>query len=197
MQTPISTPPRSPSINLSLDKTIFEELTATISPTTATTSKAKSKRGFALNKTKILSGSIATMCRRRGQIRTHIKTKFVTYEFFMGKIQEVLDHCNSVVPKLTFAKTNQNDQRRNAKTGQSCAHDPYTIVDKPNTSLMYLNSKDEKQVMYLVEIVKFCDATLEKVLKEVKLGIFQNEFGKKVPLLGELDLDIMKAYERE
>nr|GEY16432.1 hypothetical protein [Tanacetum cinerariifolium] len=52
-------------------------------------------------------------------------------------------------------------------------------------------------VMYLVEIVKFCDATLEKVLKEVKLRIFQNELWKKPPLLGELDLDIMKAYERE
>ncbi|GJV05541.1 hypothetical protein Tco_1343197 [Tanacetum coccineum] len=36
-------------------------------------------------------------------------------------------------------------------------------------------SKNEKWVMYLVEIVKFCDATLEKVLKEVKLNIFQSE----------------------
>ncbi|GJX20194.1 hypothetical protein Tco_0222871 [Tanacetum coccineum] len=36
-------------------------------------------------------------------------------------------------------------------------------------------TKDEKHVMYLVEIVKFCDATLEKVLKEVKLKIIQSE----------------------
>ncbi|GJV25329.1 hypothetical protein Tco_1378024 [Tanacetum coccineum] len=55
------------------------------------------------------------------------------------------------------------------------AYEPYLIVDKPNTSLIYLNNKYEKQVMYLVEIVKFCDATLEKVLKEVKLNIFQSE----------------------
>ncbi|GJR98296.1 hypothetical protein Tco_0270470 [Tanacetum coccineum] len=55
------------------------------------------------------------------------------------------------------------------------AYEPYSIVDKPNTGLIYLNSKDEKRVMYLVEIVKFCDATLEKVLKEVKLKIFQSE----------------------
>ncbi|GJW84651.1 hypothetical protein Tco_0157796 [Tanacetum coccineum] len=55
------------------------------------------------------------------------------------------------------------------------AHDPYSIVDKTNTSLIYLNNKNEKRVMYLVEIVKFCDATLEKVLKEVKLKIFQSE----------------------
>ncbi|GKA39926.1 hypothetical protein Tco_0732519 [Tanacetum coccineum] len=76
-------------------------------------------------------------------------------------------------------------------------HDLYSIVDKPDTGLIYLNNKDEKRVMYLVEIVKFCDATLKKVLKEVKLRIFQNEFWKKPPLLGELDLDIMKTYERE
>ncbi|GJS99324.1 hypothetical protein Tco_0820494 [Tanacetum coccineum] len=53
------------------------------------------------------------------------------------------------------------------------AYEPYSIVDKLNTGLIYLNNKDEKRVMYLVEIVNFCDATLEKVLKEVKLKIFQ------------------------
>ncbi|GJY22101.1 hypothetical protein Tco_0394667 [Tanacetum coccineum] len=39
------------------------------------------------------------------------------------------------------------------------AHEPYSIVDKPTTDLIYLNNKDEKWVMYLMEIVKFCDAT--------------------------------------
>ncbi|GJR81806.1 hypothetical protein Tco_0152591 [Tanacetum coccineum] len=43
----------------------------------------------------------------------------------------------------------------------------------------------------------FCDATLERVLKEVKLKIFETEFLNKAPLLGELDLDIMKTNERE
>ncbi|GJR15948.1 hypothetical protein Tco_0798600 [Tanacetum coccineum] len=61
----------------------------------------------------------------------------------------------------------------------------------------YQMSKDEKRVMYLEEIVKFCDATLEKVLNEVKLIMFESKFLKKPPLLGELDQDIMKAYERE
>ncbi|GJZ70852.1 hypothetical protein Tco_0634703 [Tanacetum coccineum] len=77
------------------------------------------------------------------------------------------------------------------------ACDPYSIVDKPSTCLIYLNSKNEKRVMYLVEIVKFCDATLERVLNEVKMKIFETEFLKKAPLLGDLNLDIMKAYERE
>ncbi|GJV16715.1 hypothetical protein Tco_1362038 [Tanacetum coccineum] len=76
-------------------------------------------------------------------------------------------------------------------------HAPYSIVDEPDIGLIYLNNKDEKRVMYLVEIVKFCDATLEKVLKEVKLRMFESKFLKKPPLLGELDQDRMKAYERE
>ncbi|GJR74046.1 hypothetical protein Tco_0086411 [Tanacetum coccineum] len=56
------------------------------------------------------------------------------------------------------------------------ARDPYSIVDKLTTSLIYLNCKEEKRVMYLVEIVMFCDATPERVLKEVKLKIFETEF---------------------
>ncbi|GJQ90303.1 hypothetical protein Tco_0001442 [Tanacetum coccineum] len=80
MQTPTPTPNRSPRKHLSSDKIIFEELTTTVSPTTATTSKFISKRGFTSNKTKILPESI---------------------------MREVLDHCNNVVPELTFAKTNE------------------------------------------------------------------------------------------
>ncbi|GJT28025.1 hypothetical protein Tco_0908300 [Tanacetum coccineum] len=82
---------------------------ATISPTTTTTSKdsftiKRKKRSFS-HKTKTLPGSIAGMCRRRGQIHSHIKNKFITHEFFMGKIREVLDHWNKVVPEMTFTKT--------------------------------------------------------------------------------------------
>ncbi|GJZ71122.1 hypothetical protein Tco_0634973 [Tanacetum coccineum] len=77
------------------------------------------------------------------------------------------------------------------------ARDPYFIVDKPDSGLIYLNIKEEKRVMDLIEIVKFYDATLERILKKVKLKIFETEFLKKAPLLGELDLDTMKAYERE
>ncbi|GJW31724.1 hypothetical protein Tco_0051756 [Tanacetum coccineum] len=55
------------------------------------------------------------------------------------------------------------------------SHDSYSIMDKPNAGLIYLNNKEEKRVMYLAEIVKLCDATLERVLKEVKLKIFKSE----------------------
>ncbi|GJR61536.1 hypothetical protein Tco_1503698 [Tanacetum coccineum] len=76
-------------------------------------------------------------------------------------------------------------------------HASYSIVDEPQMGLIYLNSKDEKRVMYLEENVKFCDATLEKVFKEVKLRMFESQFLKKPPLLGDLNQDIMKAYEKE
>ncbi|GKA29113.1 hypothetical protein Tco_0715358 [Tanacetum coccineum] len=107
-QTPIFTPIRSPRKDLSSDKTISEELTTTVSPTIATTSKDLStprrKKISISYKTKIPPGSIAGMCRRRAQICSHIKNKFITHEFFMKKIREVLDHYNNVVPEMTFAK---------------------------------------------------------------------------------------------
>ncbi|GJS11855.1 hypothetical protein Tco_0368651 [Tanacetum coccineum] len=83
MQTPISIPTRSPKKDLSSDKKISKELTASVSPTTATTSKQKSK--------------------------SKNKKGFKKQEFFLEVllIREVLDHCNNVVPELTFAKTNE------------------------------------------------------------------------------------------
>ncbi|GJR33257.1 hypothetical protein Tco_1109489 [Tanacetum coccineum] len=51
--------------------------------------------------------------------------------------------------------------------------DPFSIVAKPTTGLIYLNNKNEKRFMDLEELSKFCDATLEKVLKEVKIKIFE------------------------
>ncbi|GKC34244.1 hypothetical protein Tco_1046628, partial [Tanacetum coccineum] len=49
----------------------------------------------------------------------------------------------------------------------------FARIDKPNAGLINLNIKNEKMAMFLVEIVKFCDATVERVLKEVKLKIFE------------------------
>ncbi|GJW44627.1 hypothetical protein Tco_0073426 [Tanacetum coccineum] len=102
---------------------------------------------------------------------------------FRLRIESYQIKVNLTAPTLTFPGIKE--------------YEPYSIVDKPTTGLIYLNSKDEKRVMYLVEIVKFCDVTLEKVLKEVKLKVFQSEPWKKSPPLGELDHDIMRAFERE
>ncbi|GJS79210.1 hypothetical protein Tco_0729091 [Tanacetum coccineum] len=104
------------------------------------------------------------------------------HDFQLG-IKSYQIKVNLTAPTLTFPGIEE--------------HAPYSIVDEPDIGLIYLNNKDEKRVMYLVEIVKFCDATLEKVLKGVKLRMFESKFLKKLPLLGDLDQDIMKAYERE
>ncbi|GKE44664.1 hypothetical protein Tco_1471948, partial [Tanacetum coccineum] len=97
-QTPIPSPIRSPRNDLSSDNIIFEELADTVTPTTATSSKTPStttrqKKSFTA-KTRRLPGSIAGMCRRRGLIRSYIKNKFITQEFFVEKIKEVIQHFN-------------------------------------------------------------------------------------------------------
>ncbi|GKA58667.1 hypothetical protein Tco_0757980 [Tanacetum coccineum] len=171
IQTPIPSLTRSPRKNLSLDKTLSHELTTAVSLSTATTSKVKSK-----SKAKSKARS------------TSIKPKILpgslerVYDFQLG-IESYQIRVNLTAPTLTFSGIE--------------AHDPYSIVDKPNTCLIYLNSKEERRVMYLIEIVKSCDGTLKRVLKEVKLKIFKSEPWKKPPLLGELNLDILKAFERE
>nr|GEW15497.1 integrase, catalytic region, zinc finger, CCHC-type, peptidase aspartic, catalytic [Tanacetum cinerariifolium] len=82
-QTPIPSPIRSPRNVSSSKKTVFEELTTTISPTTATISKDSS-----------------TTKRNKRSFSHKIKT-------LPGKIREVLDHCNKIVPEMTFVKTNE------------------------------------------------------------------------------------------
>ncbi|GJT90865.1 hypothetical protein Tco_1079710 [Tanacetum coccineum] len=104
------------------------------------------------------------------------------HDFQLG-IESYQIKVNLIAPTLTFPGIKE--------------HAPYSIIDEPQTGLIYLNSQDEQRVMYLVKIVKFCDATLEKVLNEVKLRMFESQVLKKLPLLSDLDQDIMKAYERE
>ncbi|GJS45204.1 retrovirus-related pol polyprotein from transposon TNT 1-94 [Tanacetum coccineum] len=81
-QTLIPSPTRSPRNVLSSDKTVSEELTATVSPTTATTSIVSS--------TTKARNNLVLSCQRLYQ-----------------EIREVLDHCNKVVPDTTFAKTKE------------------------------------------------------------------------------------------
>ncbi|GKB29492.1 hypothetical protein Tco_0868893 [Tanacetum coccineum] len=91
---------------------ITGELTDTVSPTTTTTSKdsstSKRKKKFISYKTKDSFRKLCGGSARRTWVKfSHIKNKFITHDFFMGKIQEVLDHCNKVVPELMFAKTKE------------------------------------------------------------------------------------------
>nr|GEU97925.1 hypothetical protein [Tanacetum cinerariifolium] len=77
-------------------------------------------------------------------IKSHVIWERV-HDFQLG-IESYQVKVNLTTPTLTFPGIK--------------AYEPYSIVDKPNTGLIYLNNKDEKRVMYLLEIVKFYDATL-------------------------------------
>ncbi|GJW02835.1 hypothetical protein Tco_1561691 [Tanacetum coccineum] len=94
------------------------------------------------------------------------------HDFQLG-IESYQMKVNLTAPTITFSVNKD--------------HAPYSILDEPQTSLIYLNSQDEKRVMYLVETIKFCDATLGKVLNEVKLRMFQSRMLKKPPLLSFLE----------
>ncbi|GKA33964.1 hypothetical protein Tco_0720393 [Tanacetum coccineum] len=105
MQTPIPSPPRSPRTDLSLDKIISQELTATVSPALGTTSQDHLKPTS--SKTKVLPGSIAQMSRQHGQLWKHMKQTFVTNSYFQEKMKEMSDTLYNLLPELTVAKTNE------------------------------------------------------------------------------------------
>ncbi|GJS79806.1 hypothetical protein Tco_0729687 [Tanacetum coccineum] len=67
------------------------------------------------------------------------------------------------------------------------------------TDYKYLNKEQKKQkrLMGLREISKFCDATLEKVLKEVSVIACVALYKLKEPSLDELDTDIMELFEKK
>ncbi|GJX94686.1 hypothetical protein Tco_0349272 [Tanacetum coccineum] len=102
MQTPIPTPTRSPKTDLSSDKTTSEELTATVSPTTATTSKdssiSKRKKRSMSYKTKILPGSIAGMCRRLMSEMTFAKTNGMIKEEMQRLVNLTVNKDREVDP---------------------------------------------------------------------------------------------------
>nr|GEU61256.1 hypothetical protein [Tanacetum cinerariifolium] len=101
------------------------------------------------------------------------------HDFQLG-IESYQIKVNLTAPILTFPRIK--------------AHESYFTVDKPSTGLINLNYKDEKRIMYLTEIMKFCDATLEKVLKErnnqatkspranEKMGIFCESYDGEINL---------------
>ncbi|GKB49939.1 hypothetical protein Tco_0900692 [Tanacetum coccineum] len=72
---------------------------------------------------------------------------------------------------------------------------PYSIIVIPFIGLVYENSKKERRVMNIDEIPKFCDATLERVLKNVKKINSDVKHSFKYPLLGEQDVEIMRFFE--
>ncbi|GKE28521.1 hypothetical protein Tco_1443905 [Tanacetum coccineum] len=86
MQTPIPSPHRSTRTNLSLDKTIYEELMVNVSPTPATTSQDPSKcQGFMIKQ---------------------LEKKFVTKCEFQGIKENVDKVLHEIIPQIASNATN-------------------------------------------------------------------------------------------
>nr|GEY68945.1 hypothetical protein [Tanacetum cinerariifolium] len=140
---------------------------------------------------------IARMCRRQAIRMQHMKKTFVTNSYF----QEILEKDSYAKHGYDAFRIRDHDDHPGDDVPpdgeKSAKSQKMSRSTKSAKGLIYLNIKEEKRVIDLVDIPKFCDATLEKVLKELKLKIFVTEFKMKTPLHGELDLNIMKACERE
>ncbi|GKF00416.1 hypothetical protein Tco_0023766, partial [Tanacetum coccineum] len=65
---------------------------------------------------------------KRGLIRSHIKTKFITREFFVDKIKEVIQHYDKIIPELTITKTNEMLKKGDASL-EFAAHGPMLIEE--------------------------------------------------------------------
>nr|GEW41250.1 hypothetical protein [Tanacetum cinerariifolium] len=128
-----------------------------------------------------------------------------SFRFNTGKIHGIRECTRYITGKREFTTFNWNrelpDQDKphysNITFPNIKACDPFSIIDKLTTGLIYFNNKNEKRFIDLKEPLKFYDAILKKVLKKVKMKIFETKFMKKAPLLGSLDLKITKVYERE
>nr|GEV00781.1 hypothetical protein [Tanacetum cinerariifolium] len=86
-----------------------KELTSTVSPPTATTSKTKRKRGFTYNKTKILPGSITGMCKQRDlavqkdqEIATTSVLKLISKEFATNRLKLIEELFRKHVQNITL-----------------------------------------------------------------------------------------------
>ncbi|GJX78077.1 hypothetical protein Tco_0324888 [Tanacetum coccineum] len=137
------------------DAIVSEELTATISPITTTTSKdlstSKRKIRSISNRTKILLGRIASMCRRRGQIRSHIRNKFTWERFEKFLIIATIKKDREVSPNITLNLYPTTSSSTAEKSSADLKHQLYLSME----------SKTQDQAAYL-EIWEILKAKFEK-----------------------------------
>ncbi|GKA72117.1 hypothetical protein Tco_0778333 [Tanacetum coccineum] len=70
-----------------------------------------------------------------------------------------------------------------------------TITSEPVVGLIYKKSKKEKRVIVIKEILKFCDATLKRVLERVKKFNLDVKHGYADPNLSDEDVEYMEFYD--
>ncbi|GJV12858.1 hypothetical protein Tco_1354399 [Tanacetum coccineum] len=91
LHTLIPSPSRSPRKNLSSDKNLSQELTESVSPSTATTSKDQSKKIRISKKYSHIPGVIHRMCRRQGYMIQRMEWKYVIdSEFWKNNVKRAV-----------------------------------------------------------------------------------------------------------
>ncbi|GKD20522.1 hypothetical protein Tco_1222225, partial [Tanacetum coccineum] len=73
----------------------------------------------------------------------------------------------------------------------------FFIIFEPVYVIIYKNSKKEKRVMRRQEVYKFCDATLERVLKGLKSYNNGVKHGYVTLSLGNEDVEYLQLFKEE
>ncbi|GJX18573.1 hypothetical protein Tco_0221250 [Tanacetum coccineum] len=76
-------------------------------------------------------------------------------------------------------------------------HEMFSIIYDPVHGIIYKNSKKEKRVMRHSEIYKFCDATLNRVLKGLKSYNNDVKYGYVQKDLTKDETEYLKLFEEE
>ncbi|GJX96902.1 hypothetical protein Tco_0352700 [Tanacetum coccineum] len=76
-------------------------------------------------------------------------------------------------------------------------HKMFSIIYEPVHGIIYKNSKKEKRVMRHLEIHKFCDATLNRVLEGLKSYINDVKYGYIQRDLNEDEVEYLKLFAEE
>ncbi|GKD70652.1 hypothetical protein Tco_1324742 [Tanacetum coccineum] len=183
MQTPIPSPIRSPRNVSFSEKTTTEYLTDNISPTTATTSKTsftpkQKKRSFTL-KTRNLPGSIVGMGKQRNLIRSHIKNKFITREFFVEKIQELaVNKDREVFPVDIYGMVSKEFATHGPKLikelfQKHMQNTTLNLYPKTNSSTATTSSADLQQQLYLNMKTRLQDQAADPEIWQILKGKFE------------------------
>ncbi|GJX34142.1 hypothetical protein Tco_0245699 [Tanacetum coccineum] len=105
-QTPISSPPRSPRKDLSLDKAISKELTVYVSSTPTPTTSSQRRAKLISKKYSHITGALKRICKRQVFIIKQIEKKYVTNCEFQGIKERVDTVLHEMIPQITSKATN-------------------------------------------------------------------------------------------
>ncbi|GJW30663.1 retrovirus-related pol polyprotein from transposon TNT 1-94 [Tanacetum coccineum] len=102
---------------------------------------------------------------------------------FQFRIESYQQKVNLTAPTMTFPRIED--------------HEMFSIIYEPMHGIIYKNNKKEKRVMRHSEIHKFCDATLNRVLKGLKSYNIDVKYGKLEVKLFEEEIEERLKHRRQ